>query len=135
PAVEHHAVHRAVAGNGEVREQVIGRRVARVLHRRDDRHVQLSGGEQVVELRRGPADHVRCDRNQATVDRGVDRITIDPGNPTDPEPAHAACTTGAEAAAAKLSGRLSKSSRTLWYRLSRSTGRFPAPRISRTRSL
>jgi thiol-disulfide isomerase/thioredoxin len=63
----------------------------------------------------------------------IDWIAVDPGNAAEP---HAACTTGKAALRRDVgSGGRSKVSRTGWYRLSRSTGRFPAPRISRTSSM
>ena len=98
PGEERHAVHRAVAGDGEVGQQVIRRRVPGVLDRGDDAHLQLARGEQVVELGRGAGHQLRRHAHQAPVDRAVDRIAVDPGNPAEP---HAACTTGSAAPAAQ----------------------------------
>ena len=42
PGEERHAVHRAVAGDGEVGQQMVRRGVARVLHGRDDADVELA---------------------------------------------------------------------------------------------
>ena len=133
PGEERHAVDRAVRGDGEVRQQMVLRGVPRVLHGGNDADLELARGEQVVELGRRSGDQLGGHAHQPAVDRAVDRIAVDPGDAAE---LHAACTTGSDAPRRRpgSGGGSSNCSRTGWYRLSRSTGRFPAPRIRRTSS-
>ena len=65
---EHHAVHRAIAGDGEVGKQVVARRVPGVLDRGDHAHLSAPAAMQVVQLGGGAGDELGRHLDQAAVD-------------------------------------------------------------------
>ena len=77
---ELHAVHRPIAADRKVGQQMICPGVSGVLHRRHDAHVEISGREQVVEVGRGAAHQLRRSGDQPAVDGAIDRIAVDVGN-------------------------------------------------------
>src|SRR5690349_23837997 len=113
---------------------MVHRGVAGILHGRHRADLERTGGEEIVELRRGTRNQLGRQVHDAPVDGRINGIAVDPWNPAE---SHAACTTGKPAPrrARGSGGGSSKVSRTVRYRLSRSTGCFPAPRIRRTRSM
>ena len=82
-------------------------------HGRDHADVEPAVGQTVVQLGRRPGHQRRRRRHHAAVHRAVDRVAVDVPDP--PQAHHVKV-------------------RTVWYSESRSTGSFPASRISLTRS-
>ena len=89
---QHDAAHGTVARDREVGQQQILTRVARILDRRDHADVERARRHLRIE-RAGHAIHdLRVQRHHAAVDRSVDGIAVDVGNPADAH--HAALSRG-----------------------------------------
>ena len=80
---EHHASHRAVARNREVRKEEIALLVARILYGRDDAHIQRPLGHHPVQ-RGGDAIHqCRVQWDEAPVYPAVHGKAVDVGDASD----------------------------------------------------
>src|SRR2546430_9383263 len=71
------AAHRPVARDRQVRQQDVIARVAGVFDRAHDAHIELSGGEQLVELGRRASHEIGRERDDAPVDAAVHRVAVD----------------------------------------------------------
>src|SRR6266480_6468470 len=91
---QHHAAHRAVARDCEIRQQEVALGFARVLHGRYDADVELSPSHPSIELGWYTVNQLGVDTNDAAVDRAVYRIAVYVRNASD---LHQAATAADEA--------------------------------------
>ena len=80
---EHDAAHGSIARDGEVRQQEVSLRVARVLNGGDHTDVERAVRHLRIERAGDTVDDLALDRNDAPIDCSVDRVAIDVGDPAD----------------------------------------------------